>query len=444
MNTKNSHLSAIKRGASFMIAAFQAASALAAAPDLTVLAALGDSLLAGYRDGGLVDAYQRTSIPALIARQAQVSFEQPLIAWPGFPAILQLKQGGFPPVVEQAAGTSPGRVDMTIQARNLAVPGQTVREAVSRRPDLPIDSMTDIVLGLPGLLQGYARSQVEWAEALKPTTILVWIGNNDALNAAIYGLPTTPEEEFRAAYTELMDRLAATGATLVVANIPDVATIPYLVPVRALGSALQLPDAVLTGVLGVSLDDFVNLDAVAEIGAILRGQKTGPLEARYVITTSEVAEIRAATQKYNAIIAAQIQAKGAIAVDTAAYLNELLAKGEHLGNRHLSASYLGGIFGLDGIHPTADGSMSTANQFIAALNRAGAAIPPLSWLKTTVQGGDLVVSWPVTTPSYTLQTSSRPDGGWQTHPNVLVNGGNNEARLRIDGASRSFFRLARN
>src|SRR6266545_2943999 len=57
--------------------------------------------------------------------------------------------------------------------------------ALEMRPDFPIDSMTDLVLGLPGLLGGVLRSQVEWAEALAPTTIIVWIGNNDALNAAI-------------------------------------------------------------------------------------------------------------------------------------------------------------------------------------------------------------------------------------------------------------------
>src|SRR6266545_3609407 len=57
--------------------------------------------------------------------------------------------------------------------------------ALEMRPDFPIDSMTDLVLGLPGLLGGVLRSQVEWAEALAPTTIILWIGSNDALGAVL-------------------------------------------------------------------------------------------------------------------------------------------------------------------------------------------------------------------------------------------------------------------
>src|SRR6185436_4389196 len=46
--------------------------------------AIGDSLAAGYESGSLVETHQVNSVPALIARQAQVAdFQQPLISEPG-------------------------------------------------------------------------------------------------------------------------------------------------------------------------------------------------------------------------------------------------------------------------------------------------------------------------------------------------------------------------
>jgi hypothetical protein len=44
----------------------------------------------------------------------------------------------------------------------------------------------------------------------------------------------------------------------------------------------------------------------------------------------------------------------------------------------LTAGYLGGLFSLDGIHPTRTGNALIANAFIAAINqRFGEAIPPV-------------------------------------------------------------------
>ncbi len=68
---------------------------------------------------------------------------------------------------------------------DLAVPGQNVQDALTTRPSFPIDDLTDLVLGFPGLLGGLSRSQVEWAENLFPTTIFVWLGNDDALGVVL-------------------------------------------------------------------------------------------------------------------------------------------------------------------------------------------------------------------------------------------------------------------
>ncbi|MGH7342398.1 MAG: SGNH/GDSL hydrolase family protein, partial [Candidatus Rokuibacteriota bacterium] len=213
--------------------------------DLTRLVVVGDSLSAGFQNGSLHADHQPNSYASLVARQAGVSLSLPLIAPPGIPNVLILVDPGPPPVVGQAPGVSSGRVDPSIQPMNLAVPGHTVRDALEARPDLDLatDPLGDLVLGFPGLFAGVSRSQVEWTDALAPTTVLAWLGNNDALGAALGGDITTltPIADFRAAYREVMRRLTATGAAIVVANVPDVTVIPYFTPVEAAAALVGVP-----------------------------------------------------------------------------------------------------------------------------------------------------------------------------------------------------------
>ena len=258
---------------------------------------------------------------------------------------------------------------------NLAVPGHRVIDAFEKRPDFPIDSMTDLVLGLPGLLGGVSRSQVEWAEALQPTTIIVWIGNNDALNAAIAGdtAALTPVAEFETAYSNLVKRLTATGATVVVANIPDVAVIPYVVSAKKAAALFGVPLPLFVAVLGISTNDFINLDHLATAGAILQGVLPAPLADNEFLDAAEIQQIREATRRFNEIITAQAVANDAVLVDVNAFLNRLDRHGLVVGGHRLTTEFLGGIFSLDGIHPSNSGAAATANYFIKTMNRRAAA-----------------------------------------------------------------------
>jgi len=348
--------------------------------DLSRLVVVGDSLSAGFQNGSLLDSQQPHGYASLIAQQAEVDLPLPLIAPPGIPNVLVLVSAGPPPVIVRAPGASTGRDNPLLQARNLAVPGQTVQDALNKRPSFPIRSLTDLELGLPGLLGGISRSQVEWAEALAPTTIVLWIGNNDALGAALAADPAflTPVPAFEAAYGEVIDRLSATGATLVVANIPDVTAVPFLTPAEAVAALIGLPLPVIGPVLGIGPGDFVTPDAFPLIQAILANPSLGPLPGNVVLNAGEVATIRAAIEAYNAFIAAKAQEKGAALVDIHELLNDIQSRGLVVGGQRLTTSFLGGIFSLDGIHPTNTGYAVIANQFIEALNRAfDAEIAPL-------------------------------------------------------------------
>src|SRR4029077_9366367 len=55
------------------------------------------------------------------------------------------------------------------------------------------------------------------------------------------------------------------------------------------------------------------------------------------------------------------------------------ARGFVVGGQRLTTAFLGGVFSLDGVHPTNNGYEAVGNQFIAALDAANAAgIPPLA------------------------------------------------------------------
>jgi hypothetical protein len=67
---------------------------------------------------------------------------------------------------------------------------------------------------------------------LNPDVVTLWIGNNDVLLAAatatvIPGVTLTPTEVFDDAYTRVMDGVGASGRTVVVGNIPDLASLPF-------------------------------------------------------------------------------------------------------------------------------------------------------------------------------------------------------------------------
>lgn len=348
--------------------------------DPSRLVVVGDSLSAGFQNGSLDGSQQIHGYAALVAAQAGVPLPLPLIAPPGIPNVLTLVSPGPPPVIVRAPGTSTGRVDPTVLAMDLAVPGATVEDALTGRPDFPIDSLTDLVLGLPGLLEGISRSQVEWAGALRPTTILVWLGNNDALGAALAADASlvTPVPAFEAAYAEAMNRLAATGATLVVANVPDVTVIPFLTSAEDVAATVGVPLDIIGPLLGIAPGDFVIPDAFPLILAILANPARGPLPDSVVLTAAEVVTIRAAIAEYNAFIAQQAAAHGAAFVDIHALLDSAKARGIVVGGQRLTTAFLGGFFSLDGIHPTNTGYAIIADEFIGALNRSFAAnIPPV-------------------------------------------------------------------
>jgi phospholipase/lecithinase/hemolysin len=342
--------------------------------DLSQLVVVGDSLSAGFQNDSLLDTQQPHGYASLVAAKADVPLLLPLITPPGIPNVLELVSPGPPPILTRAPGTSPGRDNPTVQATDLAVPGASLHDVLNSIPTFPVtpsNILTDLILGEPGIALGDIRSQVQWAEALHPTTIFVWAGNEDALGAAIAANPAllTPVADFRSDYAELMGRLSATGATLIIANIPDVTVVPYLTPAEDIAEELGLPLFVIEPILGINAGDFVTPDAIPLILARLADPLLGPLPANVVLTAANAAKIRVFVDAYNEIIEDQARKTGAALVDIHQITNRIRKHGIHVNGEILTTEFLGGIFSLDGVHPTNTGYGVIANAFIDALNR---------------------------------------------------------------------------
>lgn len=367
--------------------------------DFTRYVAFGDSLTAGYSSSALDRTYQVNSYPALIHRAATgqtAGFEQPLISAPGIsglavcnganpPApcgILRLVSLGVSPTIAPTPGRgNPTNLTLPRPYNNIAVPGATVHDLVATRNG----GFHDVILRNTNPAQG--ATQLQQGLALQPTFASLWIGNNDVLGAAtsgivIDGVTLTPVAQFEADYRTAANAIAAaTGSKMVIANIPDVTSIPFVttvsrfVPNPQTGQPVLGPNGQPIPLIGpngpLQAGDFVLLTASAELaqGRGIPGSPAGPLSDSAVLSASEVATIRARVNAYNAIIRTVANEKNAAFVDVNALLTDLAAHGVNIGGVTYTSAFLtGGVFSYDGVHPTAFGYAYVANLFIDAIN----------------------------------------------------------------------------
>jgi len=355
---------------------------------------LGDSLTAGFQSGSLLDTLQVNGWAPLVAKQGKFNIVQPLIAYPGAPNVLQLVSVNplvittvCPPSgTPNVCATTTGRDNFATQVTDLAVPGALLNDVMNTvplvNPAAGQQQLNQLVLGFPGLGYGQALSQLGQAIQAQPTTIFLWIGNNDALIADETGMPSsmTPVATFTTQYQALMTQLQTmTPAHLVIGNIPDVTQVPYLTPAAlVLGEVSQetgLPTSVLSGILGIVPGDYVNPTGTAEIPLILAGTQKGPITDSGVLSAAEVVTVQAQVTAFNQVIAQAAQGAGATLVDINALFKQVTESGLTINGYTGTTAFLGGFFALDGIHPTNTGYAVVANAFIDTMN---------SSIKTTI------------------------------------------------------------
>lgn len=354
------------------------------------LVVVGDSLSAGFQNFSLFDngplgpGGQPHGYAALFAQQANVAnFTLPLISWPGFPPELALIPNanieGFP-VIAPASNTPGSRENPCAQPTDLAVPGVTISQILNKTPNpatfsvppTPIDILTLYVLGHPGCTtQAFPPlSQVDQAVALKPSFVILWGGNNDALGALMAGTDAalTPVSDFEQSFSQIISRLAAHDTPIAVGLIPDVTSVPYLVPIAALPPNITATEP---GAVYVTLDGLS-----AALTAIAGGSPAYALNPNQTLTATEIGNIQSAVNQYNQIIRRYAWRNDATVVDTNLLLKILSVFGYYVNGKHLTTQFLGGLFSLDGVHPTNTGYAIMANTFIEVINLSyGKRIP---------------------------------------------------------------------
>lgn len=239
----------------------------AGSADFSKYVSLGNSLTAGYSDQALFIDGQNASYPNMLATGfSQVgggAFTQPLMAdnlggltlqgapLPGFGnrRILSFASGSPNPVEKEGTGSTEVSNILGGPFNNMGVPGaKSFHLAASGYGSLQ-------ALAVGAANPYYVRfasapdaTVIGDALAQAPTFFSLWIGNNDILTYATSGGagvdqegnldPTTygntditDPNVFANVYNGLLQGLTAGGAKGVVANLPDVTTIPYFTTV---------------------------------------------------------------------------------------------------------------------------------------------------------------------------------------------------------------------
>jgi len=368
--------------------------------DFTRFVGVGDSLTAGVKDGALFSLGQQQAFYPLVAQSMNTQIVLPLIAEPGIPTpnpaageglMLQIPGTCEFGATVPAIGVSSGRVNTMLQATNVAVPDQRIGEALTIRWSIDpanvqgtADSAEDFILGFPYVFSAprpnTPRSQIETAIGLQPTFVSFWLGSNDALGAALSGTVNdttlTPVDDFNASAHAAADAIASTGARAVLLNVPDVTVIPNFFSIVDLEALTGLSEQKLANRLGIDANSFVPMSAIPAVEAILNRTARGPLAPNQVLTAKEVKTLRKRIKMYNQTLRMIATEKGWAFTDIFTRFLDFDSNGVNIsGIGRLTTSYLGGLFGLDGIHPSATGHALIAEAVIESINaRYGTAL----------------------------------------------------------------------
>ncbi len=312
---------------------------------------MGDSLTEGVQSKNAAWQTQVNSYAVWLARKMEVQFVLPYI------------QSDFLAQDGDMAGRS--RILPYTLSPNLGIAGQKVGDLLRERADAQtpgqFDSEADLVLFHK---QG---SQIEIAEFWKPPMASLWIGANDILRTAIAfdkldGSQKTPLQDFAADFHEVAQRMNAAGIQTIYANIPDIASIGFLLSPQDLveftGSDQGLPQGHFTTVIAMV---FIQLGI--EDSSLLQ-------DPDWVLDPTEVQAIRDHLNSMNQIIEDEAAAVQAPVVDVNAIFNDVVANPPTLGGFTVTRKFTGGLFSMDGFHPSNTGQALVARAFIEKMNDA--------------------------------------------------------------------------
>ncbi|MEW6468058.1 MAG: SGNH/GDSL hydrolase family protein [Bacteroidota bacterium] len=402
--------------------------------DLTKFIAVGDNYLAGYQNGALYKKGQEKSLPALLARQFALlgcgPFNQPLMPdekglglnlKPWESVFVQKSRLGDRVDCEGVSSLGPLKDSISVSSAGIYLQGvagnsfQNLSVPFARTSQL-FDAAFSLsyAQGNPNpyyyRFAGNSGSSKIYTDATAQNAsfFILWIGMEDIYSYARnggYAQTLLPSVQFSAYLDTLLGGLTAQGASGVIANIPDIATLPFFttIPWNGLDLTQNKADSLnnLTGNLfnfaegknGFVIEypsgsgnyrkmkegEFITLTVPLDsIKCDFLGVFT-PLPDRYVLDSAEVAVTRSMIAAYNSVIAQKAAQYGLALADAASFFRTVQSGIKWDGTDFNSTFVSGGFYSLDGYHPNQKGYALIANEFIKAINqRYNATIPPIN------------------------------------------------------------------
>ncbi len=393
--------------------------------DLTNFVSIGNSLTAGYQSSSLYQSAQIYAFGNLIAQQVGTNYVQPLVSDPGIGGRIEVKSISPFTMTYNTSSGSLTNATYSKPYNNLGIPGIVLADVMNSTTSATSYSKSPFIdLVLRGL-----GTQFVQARALQPSFLTLWIGNNDVLGFATSGgvKPNAPTDAqtFAFLYSQLADSLSSLNAKVVVANIPDVTAIPFFttvgpgiaqklsslgitgmyyqqhgqyngsaIPVSSLanyGVLITLLGSNYTSYLGLPSGKFYkdnNVDITPLIaGGILDTSQAfglhpkNPWPDALILDASEITTAKNATTAFNSSISTVATAKGFGLVNINSFFNQIRASDATGGTVFDGITFTttfvsGGLFSLDGVHPTSRGQGVLANEFIKIINaKWGVNIP---------------------------------------------------------------------
>lgn len=410
--------------------------------DFSNYVAVGNSTTAGIQNNALYESAQKYTYANMLARQVRrsESFSQPLISDPGIGERIELTNLDPIAIRRNQRQGQPYTQDQK-PFSNLGVPGAVLVDFINpgnqgqlqeraTNPNHPAFNPFYSIVLEGSELQKDAPNVFNQLAKQEPTFVTFWLGNNDVLNFVLgggEGRSITDPNTFSQLYQASGQALASTGANVVVYNIPDVTTIPYVFYLR-----LQLQQQGLIRLFDPDADgpqparyqlmvaqntwrdiyietdggprimlpyDFPVLRAQTYVGQVQAGEVAPPITPGDAIPdnlvldgpaggpqgSSELEQAAGAVMQYNAAIQSVASANGFALVDINTSFAQIFENFQTSGGTGGYSSdgltlrpVPGELFSFDGVHPSNRGHAAVANETIEVINNTyGASIPPV-------------------------------------------------------------------
>lgn len=388
--------------------------------DFSRYVAVGSSFSAGFSDNALYLQSQQNSFPAILASRFALadggSFTQPLVnAGNGLGNKLVLNFGntctglqGYSYSSLSSDISNTNWIGSQGPFNNLSVP-----EAKSYNLNDPSfgkrnlgsiyynrfasDTGTSTILGDMGKISN--------ATGNGPTFFSFWIGIQDVFGYATEGGENdslTSIQTFNTAIDTVINVLSSYSGQGVMANIPDIESLPFFNTIPYNGLTLTQAEAdqlnatsnfiftegangfiIKTPLPGdqtsqISQGQYILYSAWDSIRCNGWGTPQKPIPSKYILDFNEIIKIHSNTTAYNSKLQNAAVSKNLAFADMNQFF-KTLQSGILFNNVNFNAQYLtGGAFSLDGIHPNSRGYALIANEFIRVINaKYKSTIPPV-------------------------------------------------------------------